>query len=302
MPKKFLFLLGSIVMLGAGCSNPFAVSEMFATDIHAQAGATMLLQDTTFGFDNPLTKEPVTTVRVEAWDGTTATLAWEQQEQRETQASQEAREQAFSAPVGSGVVVPDVVYETVTRTGTLTADALDGGTKFALPSLWNEGAQDLTGEGGSLLWLSRNEYETLVTTRHATVTLGEVDAFLDTLLSSYDQAAATLNALQGNETATPTAEGLHAFTTLTAEPDWGSYTLQYGDKKVRVPIVVAENAFAKFEILANPHEPLVLSVTQKSTSWLLLALQTLHPNIALRGYRITQISPASAHQPQPATQ
>lgn len=287
---------------GFGCTNPLAVTEKSATDIAMSVGTTMILEETTAGLDNPLTKEDTTSVTLVTWNETSAGLSWKRTEQRETAASEEARHAALSSPVGSGISVPEVQYEEVTIEGIIVVDGREDGTRLEVPVFWEEGEVNLKGEGNSLIWLSAEQYDALVNTRHATVTFGKLDAFIATLISFYENASNLVDKLQGNETPAPSEADVAALTTLTAEPDWGSYEFTYGSEKVKVQTIVAENAFARFEILANPENPLVLSITPRPTSWVTIALETLHTDTALEGYRVTQISPSSENQLQPAVQ
>lgn len=296
------FIAGVLLLSGFGCTNPLATTEKAATDIAMSAGTTMTLEETTAGLDNPLTKEDTTQVVLTSWSETAASLSWKRTEQRETAASEEARRVALSSPVGSGVRVPEVQYEEVTVEGTILGDGMENGTHLEVPVFWEEGEVDLSGEGNSLLWLSRGQYALLASTRHATVTFGKLDAFIANLVSLYENASNIVDKFQGNETSAPSETDVAALTTLTADPDWGSYEFTYAGEKIKVQTIVAENAFARFEILANPENPLVLSITPRPTSWVTIALETLHADTALEGYRVTQISPSSESQPQPEVQ
>lgn len=296
------FFACSLLLAGFGCTNPLAATEKAATDIAMSAGTTMVFEETTAGFDNPLTKEDTTHVTLTAWSETSTEMSWKRTTQRETAASEEARRVALASPVGSGVTVPEAQYEEVTIEGAIVADGMKDGTHLEVPVFWEEGETDLTGEGNSLLWLSRDQYALLASTRHATVTLGKLDAFIATLVSLYENASHVIDNMQGNEKSTTQEVDIAALTTLTAEPDWGSYTVTYAGEQVTVQTIIAENAFAQFEILANPENPLILSVTPRPTSWVTIALETLDADTALEGYRITQISPSSEDQLQPVTQ
>lgn len=297
-----IFLASTLLLLGMGCTNPLTVSEKAATDILMSSGTTMVLEETTAGLDNPFTTEDVTSVTVATWDPALIEIAWKKTEQQETEASKNARESALNSPVGSGVPVPEIQYEEITIEGSIRADGGENGTHLQVPSVWEQGDIDLSGEGNSLIWLSRGQYESLVTTRHATVTIGGIDSLLATIGSYYDQASGLVDKLQGNETSAPTEADVSSLTTLSADADWGSYELVYNGEKVKVQTIIAENAFAKFEILANAENPLVLSVIPRPASWVTIALETLHADAALEGYKVTQISPSSVDQLQPQAQ
>jgi hypothetical protein len=109
------------------------------------------------------------------------------------------------------------------------------------------------------------------------------------LLSYYQSAAAFAEKIQGNEIVPTLTDGYNEYIAITAEPEWGSFTLLYNDEKIKVPTIVAENTFARFEILANPENPLILSVIPKPTSWLMNAIESLHPGSKVKGYKVTNI-------------
>lgn len=297
-----IMIASGLLLGGAGCTNPLGANEKAATEIMMSAETVIMLEETTAGIDNPFTQEDTTEVVVTTWSAPSVGLRWRRTEQRETQASQDARAAALSSPVGSGVSVPEVQHEEVVIEGALVADGLVRGTHLEVPAVWQEGEVHREGEGNGLLWLSREQYDALVNTRHATVTLGKLDAFLATIIDFSQSASSVLNKVQGNEISASDGADIAALTTLTADPEWGSYEVIYADEKVSVQTIVAENAFARFEILAHAENPLVLSVTPRPTSWVAMALETLQIDGALEGYKITQILPSSAYQPQPVTQ
>lgn len=293
---------GILLLSGFGCTNPLAVTEKLPTDIGMGAGTVLALEATTAGFDNPLVANDVTNISIAEWSQTSAKISWTRTLQQETEASKEARNTALSSPVGTNIPVPEMQYEEVTLKGTLSADGMENGTHLEAPVFWEQGDVSRQGEGNSLIWLSREQYDSLINTRHATVTFGKLDTLIATLTSYYKSASSLVDKLNGNETVSPATENISSLTTLTAEADWGSYEFFYGNEKVKVQTVIAENAFARFEILANPQNPLVLSITPRPTSWLTVALETLRVENALEGYEVTQIFPSSEDQPQPVTQ
>lgn len=301
--RRFASIVATGMLLtGFGCTNPLAVTEKSATDIAMTEGTALMLEATTAGFDNPLVENNVTSVTLTSWSDTAAAITWSRTLQQETAASKEARDAALSAPVGSHVPIPEVQYEEITQGGSIATDGMENGTHLDVPVFWEEGEVAHTGEGNSLLWLSRGQYSELANTRHATVTFGKLDTVIATLASYYATASTFVDKVSGNETSSVSADDVSALTTLAADADWGSYSLTYNGEKVKVQTIVAENAFARFEILANPENPLVLSIVPRPTSWLAIALETLHIDNALEGYKVTQIFPSSADQPQPAAQ
>lgn len=284
-----VFFASMCLFLGVGCTNPLAATEKAATDVLVGKNTNIQLEETVMGFDNPFTQEPQTEITILEKELPSISLAWTMTDRQETQASQEARQAAMNAPVGSEAVVPEPVYEDVVRMGTLRGDGLEQGKRVSLPSFWSEGDQDVTGEENSLLWLSKAQYEQLANTRQAIVIFGGADSVLEGLLSYYQSAAAFAEKIQGNENVPTLTDGYNEYIAITAEPEWGSFTLVYNDEKIRVPTIVAENVFARFEILANAENPLILSVVPKPTSWLMNAIESLHPGSKVKGYKVTSI-------------
>ncbi|MEK7459261.1 MAG: class I tRNA ligase family protein, partial [Patescibacteria group bacterium] len=181
--KKVLIGAIALTLIGAGCSEPAA--EVSADDVDLHAGAKIAFAQNVSWLHNPFVSNDGAELRsatIDAWTtGESAALSWTHSEQQETATSIAAREAAANAPVGSGVVMPDAVYETVTTNGTITTDALDNAERVMLPSYWPEGAYDVRGEENSLVWLSRAQYDELVTTRSSHIALGLFDSTLQNI-------------------------------------------------------------------------------------------------------------------------
>ena len=62
--------------------------------------------------------------------------------------------------------------------------------------------------------------------------------------------------------------------------------------KVNVQIITAENGFAKYKILANPENPLVLQVELKSWALGLGTLGLVTDAVPMQGYRVERIDSA----------
>lgn len=280
-----------LTLLGAGCSEPAA--EVSADDVDLHAGATIAFAQNVSWLRNPFVANDGAELRsatIDAWTaGESAALSWTHSEQQETATSIAAREAAANAPVGSGVVMPDAVYETVTTNGTITTDALDNAERVTLPSYWPEGAYDVRGEENSLVWLSRAQYDELVTTRSSHIALGLFDSTLQNILGFGDTVNAALARLQGN-VATDAAASNTDITKLTADPDWGDYTLTLNGTQSMVKTVTASSLFADYTILANAENPLILKVGVKPLSLGLGMLSTLSAINSLAGYHVTAIT------------
>lgn len=272
-----------MLLAGAGCS-PFGEEPpvLASEEVDFADGAQFVLAQNWFG-------DETRDVTVEDWvAGERATLAWSMTRREETAASQAAREAAASAPVGSGAVMPDAVYEDVTTTGSVRTDALGNAERVLLPSYWPEGDYDVRGEENSVLWLSRAQYDELVSTRSSHIALGLFDSELQDLLALGDTAKAALAALQGE---LASEEKTNAdVTQLTADADWGDYTVQVNGEERTVSVVRAKNMFASYVILANPENPLILQVSMKPWSLGIGMFSVLRSIDSLAGYHVTSIT------------
>ncbi len=227
-------------------------------------------------------------------------FSWKQSYEEETLASKEARSLAEHAPVGTDVEVPDAVYETLLREGNVGIVGHREGTRFVVPSMWSEGESNFSGSTHAVLLLSKETYEQLQTTRQARVTVGstqDIFAVVSDYLGYASDLAVSL-AQKANVALPDGGATLDEFMTLTADSAWGTYTLTYGEDRVTVPVLIAENMFARYTILARADAPLVLAWEPRGVSWISSVMGTLMPGVLLEGYRITQISQPSEDQQQ----
>lgn len=269
----------ALSLLGAGCVRlpwqempPAHPSE----EIDFHAGAAFVLDERM--------------VTLNEWEaGVATTLAWTKTEHRETEASRAAREAASRVPVGQASQVPDPVYEDVVLSGTLATDALSNAERILLPSYWPEGEYDVRGEENSVVWLSRAQYDELVSTRESHIALGLFDSTLQNLIGLGDTAKTALSALQG-ELAAQEEKTNEDVTKLTADADWSDYILVVNGEERTVQAVRATNMFANYIILANPENPLILQVSIKPWAFGIGMLNVLHAIDAFAGYRVTSIT------------
>lgn len=279
-----------LAFLGAGCSP--SAEEASAEDVDMHAGATMTVAQNWTGL-NPLSSDTTLGVRaltIDEWTvGEAAAVSWTHNERHETDASKVARDAAAHAPIGEAVEMPDPVYETVTTSGTIMTDALDNAARIALPSYWPEGEYDVSGEENSLLWLSRAQYDELVATRTSHIALGLFDSTLAGIIGFGENVEGALAKLQGN-IAQGDAQSNADVTKLTAEADWGDYTVVLNGKLSTVRTVEASSMFANYVILANPENPLILKVAMKPLSLGLGMLTTMNLINSLAGYHVTAIT------------
>lgn len=279
-----------LVLLGVGCA-PVA-QQISAEDVDLHAAATMTIAKNWTGL-NPLASDAALGVRhvtIETWEpGDSARLSWSHSERRETEVSKAAREAAAHAPIGEQVEMPDPVYETVTTSGTVQTDALGNAARITLPSYWPEGMYDVRGDENSVLWLSRAQYDELVSTRSSHIALGLFDSTLQGVIDFGENVESALAKLQGN-IASDDAQSSADVTKLSAEADWGEYTLLVNGTMSTVRVVEASSLFADYVVLANPENPLILKVSVKPLSLGLGMLSTLSLINSLAGYHVTAIT------------
>lgn len=297
--RALLVSLSAVLMLGAGCSLPSLPSSLaiFAKDLPADeldlaVDSTITLQATS---SNPLEhfkKTPERVLTVSVWSpGQSVAFNWDETFERETAVSLSARSEAErAAGVGEEAHVPEAVYETVSLKGSLTSNALDDGGRLLLPSEWSEKAVDLSGGDTTIIWLSKQQYDELSTTRHTHLALGSLDAGLQQAANAAESVKNLLNSLQGNES---TTEPIGDITEIVAAGDWGSYTLKWNGDSVTVPTIQAENKFASYTILANPDNPLILKVELKAWAYGTEALGILSNDLQMSGYAVKAVNTPS---------
>lgn len=278
------------VFAGVGCT-PIAVDGTTAEAVDFQAGATFGIEQTWFGINAPSKSEyGLRQVTIDEWTaGDTATLSWSQKSRVETDESKAAREAAAQMPVGEATQIPDPVFADIVAAGTVTTDALGNAERILLPSYWPEGEYDVSGEENSVLWLSRQQYDELVATRTSHVAVGLFDSTLQNLINFGETVSSALAKLQGELAASEETTN-RDITLLTADEAWGSTTLTINDAPVTVRTVTAESALARYDILANPENPLILKVAIKPLSLGFGMLSTLSVVKSLAGYDITSIT------------
>jgi len=209
-----------------------------------------------------------------------ATVVWMQSENVETPSSVEARrlyDDLYGQPgIGEDVPArPDKEYETVEYSGSLLIAGLLDAREILLPSVWDLEIEKTSTSG---IWLSKEQYQELVSTRATTFSLGLFDQSLADAQAVTSKVGGYMEKISGLiDTIEKTVEeGVMPDTLLPGvmesedEPvnriesrsDWGSYDLLIDNgKRLRVRTIEASNAFGSYTILANPDNPLVLEVT-----------------------------------------
>jgi hypothetical protein len=305
---KKILAASLFLLLGAGCTGnlPFLsdkelpVAPVEGTDIGVGTG--FVIDQTWMGVNVPNKDDyGKKTVKVEEWKpNESGKISWSMREYRETEDSKVARENAAkNVPIGETANIPEPKYEDVVIGGTLTTDSLDNAERIMLPSYWPEGDYDVRGDNNSLLWLSKAQYDELVSTRSSHIQLGLFDTKLQDIINFTTSAKNVLDRLQGKIGSSETTN--KDFTKLNADGDFGTYTLMVNGVETKVKTITASNTFAKYVILANPENPLILKTTLRFFALGPLTLLHFSELKALVGYEIislTQTGPASESQPQ----
>ena len=287
--------------LGAGCSNislpplPVFPEDAAATDVGLTTGSTIVLEEAAVNPLENLGRGKARVITLDDWKvGDTVALTWTETYERETSQSVEARSAAERATgVGEEPNVPEPIYETIKLEGKLKTDALDDGQRILLPSEWAENEIDLSGSSSTVIWLSKAQYDELNSTRHTHLSLGMFDAGLQTAADAADTVKGFIAKFSGSDDSGSVID--QDITEIVASAEWGSYTLKWNDKKVRVPTIQAENQFASYTILANPENPIILEVELKAWAYGTEALGFLSEDLQIAGYSITAISTPSNH-------
>ncbi len=280
-----------LITLGVGCLD--LPDQISAEELDLNIGTQLTLRQQSLELLPSKTESPewlLTITEYKAGDSLKA--EWRQTLEQETADSVKARETAENSPVGEErVTVPEPIYETVRFEGELTTSSLDIAREISLPTSWPNGATFAGGEKNSLIWLSQAQYEELSQTRHTHVELGLFDRSLSNVVDFADKISGLIESLSGE--AIETEIKLDDFTELEAKEDWGTYTFEvYGNKKT-VKTIMAENRFAKYAILANPDNPLILEVDLRPLAFGTNFLASLGELGVSTGYKVISIVPIS---------
>lgn len=322
--NNVVILLMSLLLIGAGCAAADVSSqtpEEAAASLLFVAGDELVVRPTVLGaggtFAGWLGKnEEERRVKIEAWvfDQSVARvdLSWSIASQVETDASRAARaahtQQYASSPVGVEIPQsPKPVYEERVVSGRVASESMGTADTLLLPEQWPQGDGGVVNR--SLIWLSRERYEELVSTRSTVVSLGLFDESLarvenatSRIASAVEVLSALLDPLLGTQEqpAQEVESDSRSFLTLEAEPQWGTYTLLVNGVRTKVRIVEAKNAFASYKILANPDNPLILEIQLTPLSQGNLELLS-RAGVAkgFSGYEVTRVSTPSEDRPQP---
>lgn len=289
---RFFIVTSLLLLLGVGCVEvPFLVPNAEASRVELKMGSSVVLTEKVVGLPVlPGNKKGIETVviidEIERTD--TTTLSWHREEQRETEASLQAKQEALQRIAqGEDIVKPETIYENVTVTGTVKSEGLDDAHRILLPTLWPEDDGKPVVQKSSVLWLSTGQYQELLDNGETEIQLSAVDAGLQDVV---DLAAVAQQHLQkltgGGGGATGDGPNLTK-ATLTGATE---FILTYNDKKIQVPAVMVENGLATYTVLADPENPLILEVNLKAWSYGAEVLEALSIDTELAGYKVTSIT------------
>jgi hypothetical protein len=293
--KYFLVLFITLLLVGFGCSPAIPASDTAAKDaagaVDFQSGSTVTIKQTVFGLGG-IFAETVSGDGLAEYQLVVdsfvpenfVSFSWSSTAEEETMASIAARDafEAASHPIGDTTKASTPVYETVTKFGNYSTTALDNGTKILLPAYWSEGDQSF--EDNSIIWLSKEQYESLVSTKTATLSLGLFDEKIASLVGMSDSVQNALNTLQQKATDASKSQDIYK---LTADDDWQNYSLIVDGTEKTVQTIQANNWFGSYVILANPENPLVLKATLNPFA--LGSFDISSPLSSFLGYEVTEI-------------
>ncbi len=301
----------TIVLIGSGCVQPVASTnddEKAAQSLSFSSQDQFVFRETVFGLGGKVVDllggvSAERTVTLQTFDLNSSIMAnWSLITERETDASKQAQEaynKAYTnAPIGTMIPKrPDVQTEQTTETGTMHATDVGNADHIQLPTFWSEGTQTL--EKNSLIWLTKTQYQELVQTRKTRLNLGLFDNSIAFAQSLSDQAKQVANWI----TQSKQTEEKKDVLLIEANQDWGTYLLNVNGEQKTVRTIQAQNAFARYTILANENNPLILEVVLSPLSqgsFDVFNKQGLRE--AFMGYEVTSITQnetSSASQPQP---
>lgn len=301
-----------IALTGTGCISA-PVSEQrpdeAASVLQLSPQSEIVLRETVLGLGGPFVRlfkqeDEERHLVLEGWHaGVDASAVWSRERDEETEASKQARAaydaQYANAPIGSDLPEPPAaVFETIKESGTLQTNALSDATSIWIPLFWEVDKQG--GDETSLIWLSQAQYDELFQTRHTQVNLGLFDDSVSYAVGLTDQVKNFVERIKGNTADTEEKSVLD----IEADIDWGTYTLLVNGVTTEVQTIRAQNAFARYTILANRQNPLILELMLSPASRGSLNVFSRESlGKAFWGYEVVSITHAdastSADQPQP---
>lgn len=265
--KNYILLL-TLALLGAGCvSVPVAEidPETAASQLTLKPGAEIVLRETVFGLGGKFVtffkqQDAERRLVLDDWiAGERVRATWSRELKTETEESKKATQDYYaqyaSVPVGTQLPAQPVpVYTTIVESGRLETDALADTSAIYLPLFWMDG--ETGGQGSGLFWLSQKHYKELIETRKTNINLGLFDDSVSYAVGLTDQVKNLVERLRGSKEAPEEKSVLE----VEANINWAEYTLLVDGEPTAVRAIRAQNAFARYTILANEENPLILEI------------------------------------------
>lgn len=302
---QIFFSISALLFLGAGCEQEIIsdkTPEQSAAELNITTGAKIELQETVLGIGGKFVNlfqgtDAPRVVKIEEFaQNNKISAVWERSFEQETTASKEVRDKYFeefkTAPIGTQLPTPpEPVYETITEKGNLETSDLKEGTKILLPMFWKK--DETVGDETTLIWLSQKQYQELIQTRHTEIHLGLFDDSIATVTGFFNQLELFVDKIKSvgqDAVSNPITIQPSDSSTIEAAIDWKTYRLLVNGKLTDVRAIQAQNAFAKYTILANEENPLILEIvlTPASRGSVNLFNQKSFGE-AFAGYEITKI-------------
>ncbi len=262
--------LGLLLMLGVGCVNQPVVSDQASADaaqsLTLSVGSQIHLRETVLGisgvvvdFLNGVSADRVLTMK-EWKPGSSAAFDWKQELKKETDASVAAQKAYMDmyakSPIGTKVPpAPEQMFETKVESGTLQTDQLVDSQTILLPLFWKNA--DQTKKKSGLIWLSSKQYHEFIDTRHTKINLGLFDDSISMVTGFTDQIKQLIDRIKQTSDVAPAQKDVLQ---VEADIEWATYTLDVDGKPTTVRAIRAQNSFARYTILANENNPLILEI------------------------------------------
>lgn len=299
--NKFLpLMVSALLMTGAGCID--VPEEHTPTDLDLTVGGKIHLQRKNFSLLPGSNDGPFWEVQIDQLTlGEELSGKWNKFEQRETAESIAAREAAENSGIGEGAEVPDAVYEQIATEGTFSTTALDQAKATILPTFLKADANFTGGEDNGVFWLSQQQYDELVDSRHTEL---ELNVFGSGIASLIETAGGLDKLVERFGITNADDINLEDLTTIEAETDWGSYTVKVDGDNKKLQTIEASNRFVHYVILANRDNPLVLEVELDVLGVGTELLANFGGFEELKGYHVTELNgfksnaPTSEHPPE----
>ncbi|MDG1950753.1 MAG: hypothetical protein P8J32_08140 [bacterium] len=307
----------SLTLIGSGCITEPVQSitpEEAATSLSLLVGDTLSVKPTVLGVSGQVVgwlggEDEPRVITLTQWEpGNIAALDWVITHQVETDTSIQTREtydtQYAEVPIGVDIPEePEPEYEELTESGSVRTQSLADASTLLLPEYWL--SQDMGTVNESLLWISSAQYDELVNTRKANISLGLFDESLARIEETTDKLSTVTDDLKNllaplaeyglwEASDTPPedvqAQADQDLITVQADGDWSTYYVKINGERTGVRAIKASNAFATYKILANPDNPLVLEIQLTPLSQGNLDLGSIDLIDGFGGYEITEIT------------